>query len=453
MLNPWTRVRLFFLKDIWTVDRSSLGRTKAALLDTIRVITAIVRDVLYGQITLWAMGLVYTTLMSLVPLLAVSFSVLKAFGVQNKLEPILLDVVAPLGESGAMIARRIVEFVDNMKVGVLGAVGLALLMYTVMSLIQKIEQAFNAIWRVRGGRSMFHQFSEYLSVILVGPVLIFSAMALTASLMSASFVQRIIQIEPFGTIVVEAGKLIPYMIICASFSFLYIFVPNTRVRWGAALTGGIVGGILWETVGWGFAAFIVASTKYAAIYSSFAILILFMTWIYLSWLILLIGVEVSFYYQNPQLLSIAGYSDIPNSRLVERTALSVMYLVAFHFYENLPPWTVNALIERLGLTIGRIEDALAALGARGLIRETADDPPAYVPGRDLDRIMLQDVYDAVRSPLPEDRQDRPFISRIEFVEGLEKEIDKAIGNALHSRSLKDIVRAAAADRSGLKKAA
>jgi membrane protein len=395
------------------------------------------------------MGLVYTTLISLVPLLAVSFSVLKAFGVQNTLEPFLLDLVTPLGENGPMLARRIVEFVDNIQVGVLGTVGLALLMYTVLSLIQKIEQAFNVIWRVRGLRSVIHQFSEYLSVVLVGPVLVVSALALTASFMSTSLVQRLVEIEPFGTLVAAAGRLVPYVLVCASFTFLYLFLPNTRVRFSSALLGGVIGGVLWQTLGWGFASFIVASTKYAAIYSSFAILILFMTWLYLSWLILLVGADVSFYYQNPQLLSIAAEDDIPNARLIEQTAVSIMFLVASHFYHDRPPWSVNAMVERLGITIGRIEDALAALRKKGLLRETADEPPTYVPGRDLEQILLQDVYDAVRWRTPEAESARPVIAPIDAVVIIENDIDRAINNALRSQSLKDIVRSEGADRKKL----
>jgi membrane protein len=304
MDNPLNRIREYIARGLWTIQQSSLNRIQRFSLEAAGFVVVIFRDVRYGQVTLWAMGLVYTTLMSLVPLLAVSFSVLKAFGVQGVLEPFLLDVFAPLGPNGAVMAHWIVRFVSNMKVGVLGTVGLTLLLYTVMSLIRKVEQAFNAIWRVRGSRSMLNQFSQYLSVVLAGPVLVVSALALTASFMSTAVVQRLMGIEPLGTIIEAVVRLIPYLLVIASFTFLYLFIPNTRVRFIPALVGGVTGGVLWQSVGWAFTSFIVASTRYAAIYSGFAILVLFMTWVYLSWLILLIGSEVSFYYQNPHLVSI-----------------------------------------------------------------------------------------------------------------------------------------------------
>ncbi len=437
MTNPWNRIRDYFQRDLW-IKRSSLGRPGAFVLGTVRLVVAVIRDVLYGQITLWAMGLVYHSLMSLVPLLAVAFSVLKAFGVQNKLEPFLLDLLNPLGPGGELIAHRIVEFVNNMRVGVLGVVGLGLLMWTVMSLIQKIEQGFNAIWRVRGARSVLRQFSEYLSIVLAGPVLVVSALALTASFMSSSLVRTVTKIQPFGAIVAAAGTLIPYVLVCASFTFLYFYLPNTKVRWGAAALGGLIGGVLWETVGWGFASFIVASTRYAAIYSSFAILILFMTWLYVSWLILLVGCEVSFYYQNPQFLSPAAASAAPNARLVESTAVSIMFLIALHFDRGLERWSALGLAERLGLEQGRVDDILDALLRRRLIVQTADDPPAWLPSRDLDEILVADVYLAVRptaetGPVPLERE------APEPGERLEQEIDAAISRTLGSRTLKDMV--------------
>lgn len=438
MKNPLKRMRDYFFEDLWNIDRSSLKRPRAFLLDAARLFAVLVKDIVSGQLTLRVMGLVYTTLMSFVPLLAVGFSVLKAFGVQNMLEPFLLDLLAPLGPDGGQVARKIVEFVNNMKVGVLGTVGLGLLMYTVISLVQKIEEAFNSVWRARGLRNIMRRFSGYLSVVLVGPVLIASALALTGSLMSTSIVQRIAQIEPLGVLLAAAGKAVPYVIVCASFTFLYLLLPNARIRWSSALAGGIFGGVLWQTVGWGFASFIVASTKYAAIYSSFAILILFMTWLYLSWLILLLGCEVSFYYQNPELLSIDTTPQGPNARLIEQAALSIMVLTADHYYHGRPAVHANTLVQLLGIGRERVEESVEALKKRGLIVETIGEPPGYVPGRDLDTVLLRDVYDAVRRR-PENGAARRIIVPAEAAK-VALEVDKAIAGALGERSIKDIIR-------------
>src|SRR5690554_4428770 len=144
------------------------------------------------------MSLVYTTLLSIVPLLALSFSVLKAMGVHQRMEPLLYQFFEPMGPQGMEVAERILGFVDNMRVGVLGSVGLALLVYTVISLVQKIERSFNTIWRVPEMRSMAQRFSNYLSVIMVGPLLMVSAIGVTAAIFSSEIAQTLIAIEPFG---------------------------------------------------------------------------------------------------------------------------------------------------------------------------------------------------------------------------------------------------------------
>src|SRR5690554_1882630 len=144
------------------------------------------------------MSLVYTTLLSIVPLLALSFSVLKALGVHERMEPFLFQFFQPMGPQGIQMAERILGFVDNVKVGVLGSVGLALLVYTVISLVQKVERSFNMISHVPEMRSIAQRFSNYLSVIMVGPLLMVSAIGVSATIFSSSFVQTLIAIEPFG---------------------------------------------------------------------------------------------------------------------------------------------------------------------------------------------------------------------------------------------------------------
>jgi membrane protein len=448
MKNMLNRVRVFFLKDLWAVDASSLGRLKSFFLRALRLLAVIIGDVVNGPLTLWAMSLVYTTLLSLVPLLAVSFSVLKAFGVHNKIEPFLFKFLAPLGPKGGDLSRTIVEFVDNTKVGVLGFVGLLLLLYTVLSLIQKIEESFNAIWRVKNMRTLLRRFSDYLSVILVGPVLVVAALGITAMVLSTSITQRLITIEPIGTIVIYAGKLVPFLLVCAAFTFVYAFVPNTRVKLRSALVGGVIGGVIWETIGWGFASFIVNSTRYAAIYSGFAIVILFMIWLYASWLILLIGAEVSFYHQNPRLLSIRSDAHTADARFHVQTAVSIMYLVGHHFYHNKDPWNTNTLAARLGIPDESVENIVTALKKKGLIVETADEPPLLLPARDLETITLREVNDAVHGSRLEGGFGHERIASIEGVDRIMDKIDAAIVDTLGDSTLKGIVRSQAGKGAG-----
>ncbi|NIR25920.1 MAG: YihY/virulence factor BrkB family protein, partial [Gammaproteobacteria bacterium] len=270
----YRRLKKFLLSELWRADLAEMGWLRYYGYRILRLLIVMGRDLSSGQLNLRAMSLVYTTLLSLVPLLAVSFSVLKAFGVHNQIEPLLLNLVEPLGERGIELVATILGFVENMKVGVLGSLGLALLLYTVISLIQKVERSFNYVWHAKSTRSLSRRFSDYLSVIMVGPVLVFSAIGMTASMMNSRVVQDLLAIEPFGSLVIFITKLMPFFLIILAFTFVYLFVPNTKVKVRSAFVGAVVGGALWQSTGMVFATFASTSTKYAAIYSGFAILIM-----------------------------------------------------------------------------------------------------------------------------------------------------------------------------------
>ncbi|MFQ6024184.1 MAG: YhjD/YihY/BrkB family envelope integrity protein [Acidiferrobacterales bacterium] len=392
-----------------------------------------------GQLSLRAMSLVYTTMLSLVPLLAVTFSVLKAFGVHNQLEPFLDNLLAPLGPRGSELSDRVIEFVGNVQVGVLGAVGLALLFYTVVSLLQKIEDNMNFIWRVNRSRGLAQRFSEYLSVILVGPVLIFAALGITASITSTAIVQKLLTIEPIGAATYFAGRLIPYVLVSAAFVFIYSFVPNTRVMFASALTGGIVAGLLWQTVGWLFASFVAASAKYAAIYSSFAVIILSMIWLYVSWLILLVGAQVAYYHQHPQ-LSRERIEGLPLSgRVKERLALLVMFLIAYNHYQNRSLWTTESLAACLALSENSLQVIIDDLSRAGFVLQTADDPAAYVPARDIEKITVKALFDAVRKPAPGEHIADDTLYSVASINRLIECIDDAVAGALGASTIKSLV--------------
>ncbi len=176
-------------RDLWETDLETLEPGKRFLVSSLRLIFVAAWEFKESVLSIRATSLVYTTLLSLVPFLAVTFSVLKAFGIHQEIEPLLGHALEPLGEKGQEITESIIGFVDNLKVGVLGAVGVAGLFYTTYSLIAKIEEALNSVWRVQNGRPLARQFTDYLSVLLVGPVFVFTAFGLTASAQSHWLVQ------------------------------------------------------------------------------------------------------------------------------------------------------------------------------------------------------------------------------------------------------------------------
>jgi len=428
----------FFIANAWDVDPDSFGELKAAGVKALRLLSIAVWGFRDEQLGMRAMGLVYTTILSLVPLLAVSFSVLKALGVQTHLEIVLYNVLEPLGPKGVDISMKIIKFVENVNVGVLGAVGLSTLFYTVISNISKVEAALNYIWDIRDTRSLAERFSNYLSVLLIGPVLVFSAMGLTGSLMNSGIAQELIAVHPFGTLIFFLGKLIPYVFVCAAFTLTYSFLPNTNVHLRAAFAGGLFAAILWETAGWAFAAFVVSSSRYSLIYSGFAVGILFIIWIDLSWLILLIGARVSFYYQYPRFFSATSTPYVLNDELREEFAVVIMYLIGCNFYRNRRRWTFDSLIERVGLPVSPLKDVLETLEGESLIIATGANGP-YLPARDIGTITVKEIIDAVRTP----RKGSEALKRGAFsvppVDAIIKKIDDAITAEIDNITLKDLV--------------
>lgn len=381
---------------IWADDPATRGVWANLCIRGVRLVWAVVRDLRSGEPSLRAMSLVYTTILSLVPLLAVSFSVLKGFGIHQELETVMMRSLLPLGEQGVEIGIRIIEFVDNVKVGVLGSVGLAFLLFTIISLMQKIERAFNRTWRVSQDRPFSQRFSGYLSVVIVGPILVFSSMGITATLMSTSIVTTISAIEPFGTVIGWASALLPFALVVGAFTFIYVFMPNTRVNPVSAFTGSLVAGSLWHLAGWAFASFVVSSTQYTAIYSAFAGLIFFMLWLYVAWLVLLIGASVSYYHQHPDQTA-AGEGAPPLSpRMAERVSLAVLAEIAESFRRGGEPPTTDDLVERLSVPASIVQGLLKVLQQNGFILPVGTSSPQWMPARPLDRIALGDVLAAVR---------------------------------------------------------
>lgn len=426
------------LRLIWETPLSSLARWQRVLINIARVTHLIIRDLATGQLTMRAMGLVYTTLLSMVPLLAVSFSVLKGFGVHNQVKPILLGALAPLGQKGIEITDQIIGFVDNIKVGVLGSVGLALLFYTVISLLQKIERAFNYTWRVEEIRPLSQRFSDYLSVILIGPVLVFTAIGLTASVSSTSLVQKMMTHAVLGLVFEYAAYLLPYVIMTIVFSFIYVLFPNTRVKTGAALVGGLVASILWQLTGWAFATFVVNSTKYTAIYSVFATLIIFLIWLYLNWLILLIGCSIAFYTQHGEYRNLQERVVRMSNRVREKLGLYIMTLVGRHYFQKKPPWTVATLANVLSIGSESCNRVVTSLCDGGLLVKSSDNPPSLLPGCSLEVMTLQEILTTIRSTGESKSVTLDDLPTDIEVDAVCVDIERGISNALGERSLRDL---------------
>jgi membrane protein len=424
---------------VWGTATEKLSRPKAAYLHSLRMIYVVGRDLSTGQLNLRAMSLVYTTLLSLVPILAISFTVLKGFGVHNEVGPVLFSLFEPLGAKGAEITLKIIEFVERMKVGVLGSVGLVLLLYTVVSVMQKIERAFNFIWHISETRPFAQRFSDYLSVILVGPVLIVVSTGISATAMSNSIVKTLVAIEPLGTLIQLGLLVLPIVLSITAFSFFYVFIPNTRVKMRSAIVGAIAASVLWKITGWAFASFVVTSTQYAAVYSAFASLIFFMIWLYLTWLILMVGASIAFYHQHPEYLAFQTSERRLSNRVKEKLALLVMSCISTNLYKGNPAWTLEGLASDVKAPIEAIAKVLSILEEAGFIVKTHEDDPTFIPGKPLDTTPVIELIHAIR-----ESDETNYIGPEAFKENAEVEllvqnVENSTTNALRGKTVKDLV--------------
>jgi membrane protein len=424
---------------LWGTDLATLPGWQVWLIHVARITQAVIRDIAGGLPTLRAMGLVYTTLLSLVPLLAVSFSILKGFGVHNQVEPMLLSLLEPLGEKSIEITEKIIGFVDNVDVKVLGSLSLVFLIYTVISLLTKIEQALNHTWRIKQYRGLVQRISEYISIIMIGPVLIFTAVGISASISNSAVANTLASMESLGFLITIASKVTSFLLIVIAISFIYILVPNTKVRLKSAVTGAVVAAILWRLTGWVFKSFIAGSTNYSAIYSSFAVLIVFMIWMYLSWLILLIGATVSYYHQHPERTSSRHQVLRLSSRLREQLVLLVMLHVGQSFHFNTEKLTERTLALKLDIAPEALSLVVNALLEEGLMSESCDKQRVYMPGKSLEHIRIQDILDTVRQA-----QESPFlnpnnIASEKTVDELMHNITQSVANTLKDMTLLDMV--------------
>jgi membrane protein len=380
---------------LWDPRTAALPAAARSGVLLLRHLYVILRDVVAGPLTLHAMGLVYVTLLSLVPLLAVSFSVVKAFGFHRQLEPFLFQFLDPLGKRGAEITRQVIAFVDNAQGDVLAGVGVLFLFITALSMAEQVEGSFNQIWRVERPRSLGRRVSEYLSVILVGPVVMVTAMTLIAGLRSKALV-RALGGSPLDAVAGVPAELVPYALVCLGFSMVYWFVPNTRVRLRYALAGGLAGGILWAGTGALFAAFVVNASATISIYATFAIVVTALFWLYLSWLILLVGAQFAFYLQHPDWMRVGYRRAVTGTGQQETTALAVMLLVARAFRAGTAPVSPADIAEETSLPGLALGPVIARLEAAGLLARTAGE--GLLPQREPERILLRDILHAVRHP-------------------------------------------------------
>jgi len=366
-----------------------------SLLRVLRYPYAVVRDLARGEINLRAMGLVYTTLLSVIPLLAFSFAILKIFGGHRDLEPIVYEFFRPVGgAAAAQLTARVVQFANRVSRGVVGPVGLALLAWTLVGTFKKVEDSFNFLWHVEQPRGFARRVTEYTALLIAWPVLLVGFISLSQAALNSAPVQEMVRLPWLQRLRGTGIHLAPYAMVTVFFTALYVMIPNTRVRWRAALTGAVVAGSLWAAVGKMFTAFVVYSTRLQFVYAGFAFVVAALLWTYFGWVILLAGAQLSFYVQNPAYLRLGLQQLRLSSVELEDLTLKIMYLIGSAHVAGGRRWTVSRLADELGLPGIAVAQMVGPLERAGLL--TVTEREQLLPARDVGHIGVYEILEVAR---------------------------------------------------------
>jgi len=414
-MSPLAKYISFFTHDIWVLELSTLSRISRFLVRVGKVVYLVVRGFLKDSCPLRSSALTYASLLSIVPLLAFSFSVARAFGLDlTPLKAFLINNVALGNEE---IGARLFSFVDNIKAGTLGPPALALLVVTIISVMGNIEHSFNHIWGVKKARNLWRKFSDYLSVIMIVPLFIVAGVAIGGILRSNQLFATVLH---FQTLQILFWNVLNKLLICLGFSFLYIFMPNTRVKIWSALAGGLIAGLIWQAALWGYITFQVGFMKYASIYGALASIPINLVWLYISWNLVLLGAEISFAIQNVRTFHGEESALTRSWAYKELVALNLLVRIGTSFLKGKPPADVAELADNLDVPVRLVNQVLQQMSTGGLINEVAGEDRRYQPAQDLSGLTLKTVLDVLRNSggpeiIPPVLRQSPEVSRIEKI--------------------------------------
>ena len=392
-----TKTAQFMRNDLWTTPQHDLPPYKRRLLRALRVVILSVRGFKEDHCQLHASALTLYCLLSIVPVVAMAFGVAKGFGFEERLEQQILEQMPEQEAVLIQVVGFAKTMLDNTKGGLVAGIGIAVLFFAVLKVIGYIEESFNHIWKVKKGRPLRKKFSDYLSLMLIGPILIM--VSGSVQVFVANQLDRLGEISQVGGLfALNMLAWVPYLILWLLFSFVYIFMPNTKVEFKPGIVAGIVMGTLYHFVQWAYVSLQVGVASYNAIYGSFAALPLFLFWLQLSWLIVLLGAELTYYLQllmkheyHPRSLEISF-------ALRKQIALLLMHQVVKRFGRGESAMSADQMADAAGLPIRLARQLVEQLSDAGiLVRLAAEegDEVTFQPARDPDLITISDVIEAL----------------------------------------------------------
>ncbi|MFT3992662.1 MAG: YihY/virulence factor BrkB family protein [Dysgonomonas sp.] len=384
---------IYFLRyDIWRINKKDRSSRKIGLYNIIKAFILAIRNIDSSQLNTRAAALTYSTLLSIIPLLAVLFAIARGFGFQNIVQSQLFEYF----EGQEAVLEKAMAFIDKSleyaQGGVFLGIGIVLLLYTVVNLLSNVEDNFNIIWNVKKGRTYYRMFTDYLALFLIAPIFLVCSAGVSIILNSTVDLFFI----DFALSIIL--KLIPFVVTILLFTFFYIYIPNTKVKFSAALFAGIFTGICFQIFQLLYINGQIWISKYNAIYGSFAALPLLLLWLQLSWFICLFGVQLSFAYQNVNKFNFEYETNNISRRYKDFILLLITTLIVKRFAVGESPYTADELSEKYKIPTKLTSDLLYILQEVNIITETRskdDRIPAFIPAIDINLITVDYLFNKI----------------------------------------------------------
>jgi len=390
----------FISHDIWRIRLKDYSKTKSFFLKELIVITASLKRFSENKGQLRASALTYYSLLSIVPVIAMAFGVAKGFAFEKVLEAQLLEKFPAQQDIFLQIFTFANTMLENTKGGLIAGIGVAVLFWTVIKVLANIEESFNDIWGIKKQRPLARKFSDYLSMMLICPILVVVSSGVTVfvSTQIVLITEKISILGGVAPLLTFLIELVPYVVIWVLFTFIYIFMPNTKVNVRSGAFAGIIAGTIYQLVQFFYLKFQVGVGSYNAIYGSFAAIPLFLVWLQLSWLIVLFGAELSFAHQNVDMFEYEPDCLKVSHSFKRLLSLSVAHLVIKKFVQGGGPVSMKDLSDRSEIPPRLLRQILADLVSAGIVVETLTKESkslSYQPALDPDKLTVKFVIDAL----------------------------------------------------------
>jgi len=396
-----SRFLAFFKNGIWEIQLKNLSPLKAFSVKYLRIILLASRGFARDNCQKTASVLTYYSLLNLVPVVAVAFAMAKGFGLEKLIEKQILQM-AEKANWQADITTQLISFSHNLlnqaKGGLIAGVGIVLLFWTVISIMGKIEESLNEIWEIKKSRTLIRKFSDYITMMVLGPVLLIissGATILVASQVKV-IVNKIAVLGVFSKVIFLLLNLLPYASIWVLFTMLYLIMPNTKIAVRSAILGGVAAGTIAQIVQWIYIKFQIGVASYGAIYGSFAALPLFLGMLQMSWMIVLFGAEIA--NANEHYETFGFHPDYSRMSVSSKKILMlrIFHLLTKKFSLGEKPLSVRQIAYALEIPVRLVRQFLFELSDVGLVVETTKGikgEVAFQPGRTIENITVKFALD------------------------------------------------------------